>query len=26
LGHSAMAQRYALASVEEAEAYLKHSI
>jgi uncharacterized protein (DUF1810 family) len=26
LGHSTMAQRYALASVEEAEAYLKHSI
>ena len=26
LGHSAMARRYALASVEEAVAYLKHSI
>jgi len=26
LGHSAMAQRYALASLNEAEAYLKHPI
>lgn len=26
LGHSAMAQRYALSSAEEAAAYLKHSI
>jgi Protein of unknown function (DUF1810) len=26
LGHSATAQRYALASVDEAEAYLMHSI
>jgi uncharacterized protein (DUF1810 family) len=26
LGHSAMAKRYALASLDEAEAYLKHPV